>query len=344
MDLSIVSKKTLIIGPSWVGDTIMAQSLFKLLKKQSPNNQIDVLAPKLTIGLLGRMPEVNVAIESPFVHSKFEFMQHYKLAQKLRQNKYDNAIIMSNTFKSALTPWLAKIKTRTGWLGEHRYLALNDIRYLNKTHYPMMIERYLSLGIPPNQTLISPYPYPQLEVSIESRNQILEKNEHLRLNQPILAMCIGAEYGESKRWPAEHFAHVANKLITAGWYVWLIGSSTERPIAEKIMQLTKHACHNLTGQFSLTETIDLMSLVSGVLTNDTGLMHIGAALNKQLIALFGSSSPVHTPPLNSKAKILSLNLECSPCFKKTCPLEHFRCLRDLKPMQVLSAISAWQII
>jgi heptosyltransferase-2 len=338
-----MTHKTLIIGPSWVGDTIMAQGLFKLLKQQSPNSQIDVVAPAFTIGLLSRMPEVGLAIESPFLHSKFKFIEHYRFAQKLRRHKYDNVIILPNSFKSALTPWLAKIKTRTGWLGEHRYFAINDIRYLDKKQYPLMMERYLALGLPPAQPLITPYLYPQLTVSIESRDQLLENNKALKLDRPILAMCIGAEYGESKRWPADYFAEVANTLLASGWAIWLIGSIKERPIAEKIMALTNHACHDLTGKFSLTDIIDLMSLVTGVITNDTGLMHMAAALNKQLIALFGSSSPLFTPPLTNKATILSLKLECQPCFKRNCPLEHSRCLRDLQPQQVLSAVSKWQV-
>jgi heptosyltransferase-2 len=337
-----MNKDILIIGPSWIGDTVMAQSLFKLLKQEHPESAIDILAPTRTIILASRMPEIRHAIEAPFTHFKFSPIKHYVLAKQLRQNNYAQAIILPNSFKSAITPWLAGIKKRTGWLGETRYFVLNDIRHLDKNKYPLMIERYIALGLPANTVLSKPYPYPKLEISIESRHALLKQYTNLNPSRPILAMCIGAEYGPSKCWPAEYFATVANQKIKDGWDIWLVGSNKESENAKKIIQLSNQQCQDLTGRFSLLEMIDLFSLVSGVITNDTGLMHIAAALNKPLLALYGSSSPNFTPPLCENAIILKLNMQCQPCFKRTCSFNHYDCMKNLKPEIVLAEISHWQ--
>ena len=336
-----MTKNKLIIGPAWIGDMVMAQGLFKLLKQLAPDDPIDVVAPTRTISLLTRMPEVRSAIEAPFLHFKFDFRQHYRLAQQLRKSNYREVIVLPGSFKSAVTPWLAGIKKRTGWLGETRYFALNDVRRLDKTKYPLMIERYLALGLPAKALLTKPYPYPALQVSVEARDALLLQHPSLVRGRPILALCIGAEFGPAKCWPSEYYAAVANEKISEGWDVWLVGSANERPNAQKIMQLTAHQCQDLTGQFSLVEMIDLLSLVSGVVSNDTGLMHIAASLKKPLVALYGSSSPDFTPPLFDEAIILKLNMDCQPCFKRTCPLTHYRCMMDLKPEQVLIAIASW---
>ena len=339
-----MNKKILIIGPAWIGDMVMAQSLFLLLKQRSPSAHLDVLAPARTMGLLSRMPEVRQAIEAPFLHLKFEFWKHYSLARQLRQQNYDQVIILPNSFKSAISPWLAGIKIRTGWLGESRYFALNDIRHLNKSQYPMMIERFMGLGLAPNQPIPKPYPYPQLSISPDPIKTLHKNKSRLFTpNTPILAMCIGAEFGPAKRWPAAYFAEVANHQIKSGWHVWLIGSIKDSPIAREIMQLTHQRCEDLTGQYELTEIIDVLALTTGVLTNDTGLMHIAAAINKPTIVLYGSTSPVFTPPLSPKAISLKLNLPCQPCFKRECRFEHYRCLTELTPSRILSTISEWNI-
>jgi len=320
---------------------VMAQSLFKLLKQRSANCNIDVVAPTWTISLLSRMPEVHRSFNAPFTHLKFEFLKHYELAKQLRPHHYDQVIILPNSFKSALSPWLAGIKKRTGWRGEHRYFALNDLRHLDKTRYPLMIERFMALGLAPNDPLPKPYPYPEFKISDQSVDASLRQHKPVWRGRPILAMCIGAEYGPAKQWPAEYYAHVANEQLNSGWDIWLIGSKNDTDIAEKIMALTENRCDNLAGRVGLAETIDLLTLVAGVLTNDSGLMHIAAALNKPVIVLYGSTSPEFTPPLSNNATILKLNMDCQPCFQRTCSFGHYHCLVNLKPESVLSAISQW---
>lgn len=338
-----MTRKMLIIGPSWVGDTIMAQTLFKLIKQRDPQAQIDVLAPAWTFSLLSRMPEVTNSIEMPLTHGELKLKVRYRLAKQLRKENYDEAIVLPNSFKSAMIPWLANIPKRTGWKGEFRYGLLNDVRHLDESRYPLMIEQYMALGLEPDEALEAPYPQPEFLVSKTSQEATLAKYQPIWRGKPILALAAGAEFGPSKRWPEEYYAEIANQKLAEGWDIWLFGSPKDRPVTDKIMELTDNRCENISGRTQLAETIDLLSLTTGVITNDSGLMHMAAALKKPVITIYGSTSPSFTPPLSSQASILKLDLPCQPCFKRTCPLEHHRCMRDLLPAQVLSAMMAWNL-
>lgn len=336
-------KKILIIGPAWIGDMVMAQSLFKLIKQRDAAVTLDVLAPAWTFSLLKCMPEVAEAIEMPISHGELKLYTRYQLAKKLQKKGYDQAILLQNAFKSALIPWLANIPERTGWLGEYRYFLLNDIRHLDKKRYPRMIEQYLALGLPSEATLPAQFPYPAFNVNKTSQAATLAKLKPIWRGRPVLALGAGAEYGPAKRWPVEYFARVANQKLTEGWDIWLFGSKKDHPIIQELMLRTDNRCENISGRTELFETIDLLSLVSGVVTNDSGLMHMAAALKKPIIALYGSTSPAFTPPLSHDATILKLDLDCQPCFKRVCPLKHFRCMRELTPDSVLAAMKSWDI-
>lgn len=333
--------RILIVGPSWVGDMVMAQSLLKLIKQQHPETIIDVLAPAWTFSLLDRMPEVSEAIVMPIAHGELKLWQRYQLAKSLRSRAYSQAIVLPNSFKSALIPWLAGIPCRTGWLGEYRYGLLNDYRKLDTKRYPLMVQQYLALGLPADRPLPADWAPPKFQISAEAQQAVLAKHKPLWREKPVLAICGGAEFGPSKRWPEEYFAEVANKKLDEGWDVWLFGSPKDRPVTEKINLLTQNRCENLSGRTALAETIDLLSLVSGIVTNDSGLMHVGCAMDKPVIAIYGSTSPAFTPPLAATAQVLKLNLDCQPCFKRECPLKHHRCMRGLLPQQVLAAMSRW---
>jgi heptosyltransferase-2 len=341
--MNVMINKILIIGPAWVGDTVMAQCLFKILKQRYPHVLIDVLAPKWTFTLLSRMPEVSQVIEMPLTHGELKLWRRYQLARKLRLNRYDQAIVLPNSFKSALIPWMAGIPKRTGWLGEYRYGLLNEVRYLDKTVHALMVEQFMALGLPTNESLPLTYPYPEFQVSSASQEATLHKHQPLRRGRPILALCAGAEFGPSKRWPEHYYAEVAQKMLAKGWDIWLFGSQKDRLVTEKIMLYTNNQCENLAGRLELFETVDLLSLVSGVVTNDSGLLHVAAALKKPLVALYGSTSPKFTPPLSSEATTLKLDLDCQPCFKRTCPLVHHRCMQDLTPERVISVVNAWSV-
>lgn len=329
--------KILIIAPSWVGDMVMAQSLFITLKENQPNCQIDVLAPAWSEGLLNRMPQVSKTFVMPLSHGEFGLKKRFELGKKLHAENYDQAIVLPNSWKSALIPFFAGIPKRTGFIGEMRYGLLNDARKLNKSVLTMTVQRFVSLGLDKNATLPPTYSFPSLSVSAHQRRAVIEKFG-LRLSNPVLVLCAGAEFGSAKRWTEAHFAELASQKMTEGWQIWLIGSEKDKPVTEAINKLTGWQCRDFAGKTNLTNAVDLLSLAQTVVSNDSGLMHVAAALDKQVIALYGSSDPKFTPPLHSEAKIVSLNLPCSPCFKRECPLEHRQCLTDILPSQVSGLI------
>ena len=330
----------LIIGPSWVGDMVMAQTLFVCLKRQHPDCQIDVLAPEWSRPLLERMPEVREALSFPLGHGAFELATRRRIGQELR-GRYDQAILLPNSLKSALVPYFAGIPKRTGWRGEMRFGLLNDIRTLDKARYPLMIERFMALAYAPGAELPKPYPAPRLAIDPASRDAALERFG-LSLDRPVLALCPGAEFGEAKRWPAEHYAAVADARLRQGWQVWLFGSQKDAPGGEEIREWVtpgfEEDVYNLAGRTSLAEAIDLLSCASAVISNDSGLMHVAAALDRPLVAVYGSTSPGFTPPLASQVEVVRLGLECSPCFDRTCRFGHYDCLRLLQPSLVQDAL------
>lgn len=335
-------KKILVVGPAWVGDMVMAQCLFKLLKQHNPQVIIDVLAPAWSQALLERMPEVSTSIILTLGHGQLDLSKRNQIGKELREASYDQAIVLPNSFKSALIPWIANIPLRTGWLGELRWIVLNDRRRLNPKKYPLMIERFMALGLPANQALPKDYPIPCLQVTESSQQAVLSKHQVELTQRPVLVLCPGAEFGPSKRWPAVYYAQVAEAKLKEGWDVWVLGSTKEAEITANIMELTQHKCINLTGRTNLVDAVDLLSLATVVVTNDSGLMHIAAAVGRPLVAIYGSTSPDFTPPLSASAKILQLALPCQPCFKRECPLLHHRCMRDLHANQVLNAIGELQ--
>ena len=335
-------KQILIVGPSWVGDMVMAQVLFKLLRQQQPDCAIDVLAPAWSRPLLVRMPEVRAAIDLPFGHGEFAFGKRKALGRALAATRYDQAIVLPNSWKSGLVGYFANIPQRTGWRGEMRYGLLNDIRPLDKARYPLMIERFAALAFARDATLPAKLPWPAFNVRADDIASALAAMNIDKPSTPVLALCPGAEFGPAKRWPDRHYAAVANHFLGQGWQVWLFGSAKDREVTQLINNACDNRCVDLAGRTSLAQAIDLMSLASQVVSNDSGLMHVAAALNRPLVVPYGSSSPKFTPPLSEQMRVLQLDLDCSPCFKRECPLGHLNCLNQLEPSQVLNAIRALQ--
>ena len=329
------SARILVVGPSWVGDMVMAQVLFTLLKQARPDAVIDVLAPDWSRPLLERMPEVHAALSLPFGHGELRLSERWAQGRGLL-GRYDEAIVLPNSLKSALVPAFAKIPRRIGWRGEMRYGLLNDLRPLDKARYPLMIERFAALAFPRDARLPERLPWPKLVVRPETVAAALAKHG-LDTSQPVLALCPGAEFGPAKRWPERHYAEVARHYLAQGWQVWLFGSGKDTPVAEAISAACAGQCRVLTGKTSLAEAIDLMSLAALVVSNDSGLMHVAAAVGRKLVVPYGSSSPKFTPPLSETVRILQLGLECSPCFQRECPLGHLNCLNQLEPARVLAA-------
>lgn len=335
------ARRVLVIGPSWVGDAVMAQSLFRLLKQQDAGTRITVAAPSWSLELLERMPEVEGRILLPFGHGELKLAQRYAFARQLK-GRFDAAIILPNSFKSALIPWFAGIPARTGWQGEWRNPLLTDCRRLDPAGYPLMVQRFAALALAGGEPLPDPVPVPRLHVD---RGQAARTAKELGIatEGKVLALCPGAEFGDAKQWPVAHYAELVAIAVEAGWRIWVMGSGRERHTGDEICALGGSAAegsiHNLAGQTSLGQAIDLLALATAVVTNDSGLMHVAAAVGTPLVALYGSTSPDFTPPLSDRVKCLSTDISCRPCFKRTCPLGHKRCLTEISPARVYQGLT-----
>ena len=330
--------KALIIAPSWVGDAVMAQPLLRRLHEQNPELVLDAFAPSWVAPVLERMPEVNRVIFNPFAHRELRLKVRWSMGRSLRRDGYQHAIVLPNSLKSALLPFFAGIRLRTGYVGEMRYLLLNDARSLDKQALPLMVERFAALAERPGAPLQRPVPHPRLAVDAIQQQKTLDKL-CLTPHKPVAAFCIGAEYGPAKQWPARHFARLA-QLLAANYEIWLLGSMKDAAFGAEIATLSLGAAHNLCGMTDLGEAVDLIAASALVVSNDSGLMHVAAALDKPMAALFGSSSPGFTPPLSDNAQVVTLKLQCSPCFKRVCPMGHLDCLEKLTPERVLEEIVA----
>jgi len=328
-------QRCLVVGPSWVGDMVMAQSLFMVLKQRFPQLLIDVLAPAWSRPILERMPEVRKAIEMPLGHGALQLSTRYRLGKSLRDESYDWAIVLPNSLKSALIPFWAHIPKRTGYTGEQRYGLLNDRRRLDKQLLTQTVQRFVALGLEPSDTSAPECPDPVLRVDGELSRSTADKFQ-IDHQIPLVALAPGAEYGPAKRWPATYFAETAVNLEQQGYQVIILGSEKDREPAEAIAAHSKAI--DLAGKTTLGEVVDLLSLARVTITNDSGLMHVAAAAGSAVVAIYGSSDPSFTPPMTRDARILHLGLECSPCFKRDCPLGHTACLVDLKPDMILHAV------
>ncbi|MEO5339204.1 MAG: lipopolysaccharide heptosyltransferase II [Magnetococcus sp. MYC-9] len=323
----------------------MAHPLLRLLKQRQPQRAIDVVAPGWSQPLLQRMPEVRQTWCLEVGHGQLGLGRRWRLGRQLR-GRYTQAIILPGSFKSALLPLHAGIHRRTGFLGEWRWGLLNDIRPLDKNALLRTVDRFLALGLAPGEALPTPMPMPTLAVERSQALVTLRQWRTVREDigqeggEPLLALCPGAEYGPAKRWPAERFAELAGATLARGWGVVVCGSAKEASLGEQIATTAGAGCLNLAGRTSLDEAVQILSLASCVISNDSGLMHVAAALERPLIALFGSSDPHHTPPLGSRSRVISLGLPCAPCFQRICPEQHLNCLRQITTARVLAEMEA----
>jgi heptosyltransferase-2 len=329
-------EKILIVGPAWIGDMVISQSLFMLLRQQNPQIIIDVVAPAWSKSLLDRMPEVRRIITMPVGHGEFGLRRRYQIGRSLQTQCYDRSIVIPRSLKSALVPFFAGAKQRTGFRAEMRFGLLNDLRVLDRERLNQTIKRFISLGVPANTDLPEP-PVPVLAVDQDNLSALRQR---LDLAQDAVALMPGAAYGPAKCWPIEYFSELAAGLTAAGTQVWVLGSESEAPVGEAIADKAGAGVRNLCGQTRLEDTVDLLSATRVAVSNDSGLMHVAAAAGAHVIAIYGSTSPNFTPPLTARQTIYYLNLECSPCFKRDCPLGHLRCLREILPETVLAGIRA----
>jgi heptosyltransferase-2 len=335
-----VPDKVLVVGPSWVGDMVMAQALYRLLKQRSPSTEIHVVAPPWSLPVLERMPEVARGIELAVGHGELGLGRRLALGWHLRAERYSRAIVLPRSAKAALLPWFARVQRRTGFRGEWRYGLLNDVR-VQDAALDQTVKRFVALGRDPG---VPPVPlsadlYPRLSVD-ESNQARLRAAHALDVQEPLVALMPGAEYGPAKRWPPERYATLAARLAIAGTNVVVLGSAKEQPLGDEIVARARRArVRNLCGRTSLADVIDLVAAADAAVTNDSGLLHVAAASGTPVVAIYGSSSPAFTPPLTASAAVLYLALECSPCFRRECPLGHLRCLTEVSVERVEDALA-----
>jgi len=312
--------RVLVVAPNWIGDALMAQPLLARLREKRPDIRVDMLAPEWVAPVARRMPEVDEVITTPFRHGALNLRRRWQLGRSLRRRGYRQAIVLPNSWKAALVPFFADIPLRSGYVGESRYGLLN---LLYRRGDRAMREHYARLAEAPGAEPAAPLPKGRLRVDAA---QAAATRARYALQNGYIVLCPGAEYGPAKRWP--YFAELAARLQQP---VVLLGSANDVPAADGIPG------RNLVGGTTLDEAIDIIAGAELVVSNDSGLMHIAAALGRPLLALYGSSSPEKTPPEPGRSRVLWLRLECSPCYERECPLGHFRCMRELSVDRVLAA-------
>ncbi len=341
----------LIIAPNWIGDAVMTEPLLASLKEQYPEANIDVLASTWVAPIYRACPEVHEVIEAKFEHKQLQWSLRKKLAKELAIKKYQACFILPNSLKSALIPWLANIPFRVGYRGELRFGLINlSLDNPSKVNRPPMVDHYLALSQLLNEGQVASTLsnlVPRLNVSSTANQSVQTKLLNAKVDPAnVYVMCPGAEYGPTKRWPTSHFAQLAQQLIASNPHsqIILLGSKGDNALAQEIQFQAKQDSHiyNWCGDTSLDEAIALIGMSKAVISNDSGLMHIAAALKTPQVAIFGSSDPAHTPPLSDKAKVIWLNLPCSPCHKRECPLGHLKCLNDILPEQVFATLNTLQ--
>lgn len=313
---------------------VMAQSLCKLLKDREPASHVDMLAPAWALPVVERMPEVRRGFVLAAGHGELALGARWRLARSLREDGYERAIVLPRSLKSAVVPWLAGVPRRTGFRGEMRFGLINDMRPFDARALDQTVKRFVALGLEPGEPLPE-IPQPSLRVSREGQEAILRRLG-LDSDRPAVAMMPGAEYGPAKCWPLEYFGALADMLHDTGYDVWLLGSERDHPAAAAIAG--DGPARNLCGRTTLAEAVDLLAASRHAVTNDSGLMHVAAAVGTRVVALYGSSTPAFTPPLTDNRVVHYLGISCSPCFERRCPLGHFRCLRDIRPETVFASL------
>jgi heptosyltransferase-2 len=333
-----IPRKYLVVGPSWVGDMVMAQSLYRLLHAQNADCTIDVVAPAWSLPILARMTEVRRAVELPVAHGEVALGTRIRCGRSLKAERYTHAIVLPRSWKAALVPFFAAVPVRTGYRGEWRYGLVNDMRTFDKERLPRTVQRFAALGLARDEPLPEELPQPRLRIDRDSQRRTLERLALADMGHAV-ALLPGAEYGPAKQWPLEYFTDLAARLAGVGLAVWVLGSQKERSLGDQICSAAAgDRVVNLCGRTTLAEVVDVLAACRVAVSNDSGLLHVAAAVGAHVVALYGSSSPAMTPPLTSQQHLFYLGLDCSPCFERVCPLGHLRCLREISVDAVCSVV------
>jgi lipopolysaccharide heptosyltransferase II len=325
----------LIVPYMWIGDFVRCHSVVSLLRQRFPERPVDVLATSLCAPLTDYMPGVRRAVVVDLPRKRLAFGQHRRLAERLREAGYGTALVMPKTWKSALAPFLAGIPERTGLFGEARLVVLNDLR--SGKNLPRMIEECASLALPAGAKLPAQWPRPELRVPMAEAAAWRGKRA-LDGGNPVVVLAPGA-VGPAKRWPAASYAALARRLLAEGYAVWIVGGPAETPLAQEIV--AGSAARDLTGP-DLRDAILALASANAAVSNDSGLLHVAAALGTPTVGIFGPTSPWHWAPLNPLAAILQAKAEipCRPCHKPVCRFGHHRCMTEIGPDEVFAAASA----
>ena len=331
-----VVAKILIVGPAWVGDMIMAQSLFKVLRTRHPDAVIDVLAPPATLPLLDFMSEVRRGIEMPFRHGELALAGRHALGRSLRQEGYDIAIVVPRTLKAAAVAYWARIPVRVGHPRGRAFGLLTARRGIDPKRAVHQAVRFAALAGPADDD--APLPAPSLRVSPARTEAALADNALAAPARPLLVLAPGSGNTPSKRWPVDSFSALARARHGAGWEVWLMGAPGDREVTAAVQAASGGVCLDLGGRTAMGDAVALTALAQQVVTNDTGTLHVAAALGRPTVAVFGPTDPGFTLPQAPQVRAVRLGLSCSPCFAPECPLGHFNCMKELTPALVLAAL------
>lgn len=324
--------KVLVVAPAWVGDMVMAHTLVPGLVRRGA--VVEFLAPPATGDLARRMPGVSAVHDLNVEHGTLGFRERADAARRLKARGFDWAIVLPNSLKSAIAPFLAGIPRRTGFIGELRYGLLNDRRQLDTGNLPRLVDRFASLAdVAPESPRLQPD---------TSRREALCAEHGFRLEHTLIALCPGAEYGSSKRWPAERFAELARLLASQGAVVCILGNAQDVELGRSIVR--RSPAVDLTGKTDLLDAVDILSAAGAAVANDSGLMHVAAALGVPVAGIYGSTTPSFTPPLSTRSLAIGHDLPCRPCFRRECPFGHRACLTNTSADRVMGALDALGVV
>ncbi len=325
----------LLVPYMWIGDFVRCHTVIQMLRSRFPDRPVDMLSTTLTVPLTDYMPGLRRAIVVDLPRNTLALAQHRALAGRLRAQDYGTALIMPRTWKSALAPFLARIPERTGFAGEARFLLLNDMRFGERA-LPRMVDRCAALALPKGASPPPDLPVPKLEVPASAVSAWRDHRGLTENGRPVVTLAPGA-VGPSKRWTSAGYAALNRRLLAEGFAVWVLGGPDEKSLAAEVVG--DSAARDLTGS-DLRDAILAMAAAAVAVSNDSGLLHVAAALGTPSIGIFGPTSPWHWAPLNPLAATIETasELDCRPCHKPVCRLGHHRCMGNIGADQVFTAV------
>jgi heptosyltransferase-2 len=300
-DLNQAAAPVLIVPYVWIGDFVRCHSVVKLLRTQAPDRPVDIVSSTLCAPLADYMPGIRRAIVIDLPRRRLGIALQRQLAKRLRAGGYAQALVMSRKWKAALAPFLAGIPLRTGFAGEFRFGLLNDLRF-GERKLPRMIDQMGALALPKGAEPPAEWPLPELKVPANEVASWRERRGLTADGRPIITLSPGA-VGAGKAWPVGHYGELARALTKDGASVWVLGGPDETPLAKQIAGAAGSAVYDLTGT-DLRTAILALAAADVAVTNDSGLMHVSAAIGTPTVAIFGPTSPWHWKPLNPIAAIL----------------------------------------